>query len=91
LAFKKSLAGKPRPAPINGFTPDERFFISFAQVYRNLTTPETLRRRLENDEHSPMEFRVIGPLSDFAPFHEIFGVKPGDRMWTPLDRRPAIW
>jgi len=90
-AFKKSLAAKPRPALIDGFTPEQRFFIGFAQIYRQIYTPESLRRTLESNSHSPMEYRVIGPLADFPPFHEIFGCRRGDPMRPADEPRPAVW
>jgi len=90
-AFKKSLAGKPRASLIDGFSPEQRFFISFAQLYREIDTPEYRRRRLEGDNHSPSKYRVIGPLANFAPFHEIFGCQKGDPMRPADEPRPAIW
>ena len=91
LAFQKSLEGKPRPAAIDGYSPEQRFFISFAQLYRQISRPEYQRKMLIEDVHSPFPYRVLGPLANFPPFHEIFGCKTGDKMWIPVERRPAIW
>jgi putative endopeptidase len=90
-AFERSLGANPQPGTIDGFTPRQRFFIAFAQLYREITTPEFLRRRLESDSHSPMEYRVIGPLANFPPFQEAFGCRPGDPMRPADEPRPAIW
>jgi predicted metalloendopeptidase len=90
LAYKLSLDGKEAPV-IDGLTGDQRFFIGFAQIWRAKERDESLRRRVMTNPHSPSEFRANGPLRNFTPFYEIFGVKEGDGMWLPPDQRVSIW
>ncbi len=90
-AFENTLKGKPRPKDIDGFTPEQRFFLAWAQMWRENDRPQALRQRLIVDPHSPNELRCNGPLSDFPPFYEAFGVKPGDPMYRPDSLRAKIW
>ncbi len=90
-AFENTLKGKPRPAKIDGFTPEQRFFLAWAQMWRENDRPQALRQRLIVDPHSPNEFRCNGPLSNFPPFYEAFGCKPGDPMYRSADTRAKIW
>src|SRR5205085_7695277 len=78
LAFQKSLEGKPSPPSVDGFTPEQRFFLSFAQNWRRNTRPEAVRLMLQTDPHSPPRFRVLGPLSNMPEFFQAFVCKPGD-------------
>jgi len=79
-AFKKSLEGKPRPANINGFTPEQRFFLGWGQVWSENDRPEYKRLLVQSDPHSISEFRVNGPLSNMPQFAEAFACKVGDKM-----------
>lgn len=90
-AFEKTLKGKPRPPKIDGFTPEQRFFLAWAQMWRENDRPEALRQRIIVDPHSPNEYRCNGPLSDFPPFYEAWGVKPGDGMFRADSVRAKIW
>ncbi len=90
-AFENTLKGKPSPRKIDGFTPEQRFFLAWAQMWRENDRPQALRQRLIVDPHSPNEFRCNGPLSDFPPFYEAFGVKPGDPMYRADSVRAKIW
>ena len=85
-----SLQGKEQKK-IDGFTPQQRFFIGFAQVWRANTRPEYLRQQVLTDPHSPAKFRVLGPLSNMPQFYEAFGVKPGDAMYRNDSIRVKIW
>jgi len=89
-AFQKSLAGK-RPAKIDGFTPEQRFFLAYAQVWRTSARDEFLRRQVLTDPHSPAEFRVNGPLSNMPEFFKAFGCKEGDKMVRPAKDRAKVW
>jgi putative endopeptidase len=89
-ALQKALKGKPR-APIDGFTPEQRFFLSYAQIWRNNIRPEALKLRLNTDTHSPGNFRCIGPLSNMPEFAQAFGLKEGDAMVRPAAERAKIW
>ena len=76
---------------IDGFTPAQRFFLSFANVWKNKTREQTQMIRLKTDPHSPAKYRVIGPLSNFPAFWKAFNVKPGDKMERPADKLVKIW
>ena len=89
-AFKKTPQGKGN-AKINGFTPDQRFFLSWAQVWRSNVTDEAVALRINTDPHSPGMYRCNGPLTNFKPFYDAFGVKEGDGMWKPESERVLIW
>ncbi len=79
-ALQKSWARDGKPEIEDGFTPEQRFFISWAQIWRVNFTDDELRNRIETDYHSPGMFRANGPLSNFNPFFTAFGVKEGDKM-----------
>ena len=76
---------------IDGFTPTQRFFLSYAQVWENSIRDEALRMRIKTDPHSLGKFRVNCPLSNLPEFWEAFGVKPGDGMRMPDDKIVKIW
>ena len=90
-AFEKSLAGKPRPADVNGFTPEQQFFISWGQSRGDEIRPETQRQMVLTDPHPIGKYRVIGPLSNFHEFQRAFGCKAGDAMVRPAENRCEIW
>jgi putative endopeptidase len=90
-ALEKALAEKGRPPNIDGFTPEQRFFLAFAQIWRSNTTPEAARLRINTDPHSPGEWRTNGPMSNMPEFAAAFGCKPGDPMVRPDAVRPVIW
>jgi putative endopeptidase len=79
-AFKMSLQGKPRPANIDGFTPEQRFFLGWAQVWAAKGTPEAERLQVNGDPHALPRWRVNGPLSNLPQFAEAFACKKGDAM-----------
>lgn len=89
LAFQKSLEGKPRPANIDGFTPEQRFFLGYGQVWATKATPEFERRQVLSDEHSNEKYRVNGPLSNIPQFAAAFSCK----IPSPMVRKEAcrIW
>ncbi len=89
-AFKMTKQGQDT-TKIDGFTPDQRFFISFAQIWRSKEKPEYMRMLINVDPHSPPMYRVNGPLMNFAPFYTAFNVQPGDKMYVPEDKRIKIW
>ncbi|HWS89472.1 MAG TPA: M13 family metallopeptidase [Pyrinomonadaceae bacterium] len=90
-AYKKSLEGKPRPKAIAGFTPEQRFFLGWAQVWSQNIRPEAARQRVATDSHPLGQFRVNGPLSNMPQFAEAFQCKAGDAMVRPADKRCQIW
>jgi len=89
-AFKNTPEGKSN-TKIDGLTPDQRFFLSFAQVWRIKNTDETMRMRIQVDPHSPEMYRVNGPLSNMPAFYDAFGIKPGDKMYRAEKDRVHIW
>jgi putative endopeptidase len=89
-AYQRSLQNKSR-TNIDGFTPEQRFFIGFGQVWRGHARNEFLRQQVVTDPHSPARFRVIGTLSNMPQFYQAFGVKKGDGMWLADSTRAKIW
>lgn len=79
-AFKRSIQGKPRPANTDGFTPEQRFFLGWAQVWAAKSTPEAERVQVATDPHALPKWRVNGPLSNMPQFREAFGCKAGQPM-----------
>jgi putative endopeptidase len=77
--------------PIGGLTPEQRFFLSYARVWRMNSTPEYLRLIVNSDPHSPAQFRVIGPLSNLDEFAEAFGVSDGSAAIRPASERAKVW
>ena len=89
-ALQRSLKGKERKL-IDGFTPEQRFFLSWAQVWRTNIRDNEAKRRVEVDPHAPGRFRSIGPLVNLQEFYDAFGIKEGDPMWIPPEKRAKIW
>ncbi|MCW3076174.1 MAG: peptidase [Bacteroidetes bacterium] len=89
-AYKKSLGGKPSPK-IKGLTGEQRFFIAWAQGWKQQTRDAEMKRLLTVDYHSPAYFRAFAPLSNMKEFYETFGVKEGDKLFTPESQRVEIW
>jgi endothelin-converting enzyme/putative endopeptidase len=76
---------------IDGYTGDQRFFLAWAQLWRNLTGEGEERRRNAVDPHSPGEFRVNGVVKNVDAWYDAFGVKPGDKLYLPPEKRVRIW
>jgi putative endopeptidase len=89
-AFKKTKQGQSNEL-IDGFTPDQRFFLSWAQVWRTKATDKMALQLIETDPHSPGEWRCNGPLSMFEPFYKAFNVKEDNKMYVPVDKRAKVW
>jgi putative endopeptidase len=79
-AYMKSLEGKPRPADIDGFTPEQRFFLGWAQVWAAKGTDESVRLQVQTDSHALPRWRVNGPMSNMPQFAKAFGCKEGSQM-----------
>ena len=91
-ALERALAKNPSKRKlIDGFTPEQRFFISFAQIWRTNTRPAEAQRLVTVDPHSPGQFRAYGPLLNVNEFYEAFHIPPGSPMWLPPDKRAVIW
>jgi len=89
-AFKNTPEGKS-DTKIDGFTPDQRFFLSFAQVWRVKDRDETMRMRISGDPHSPEMYRVNGPLYNMPAFYKAFNIQPGDKLYRPENERVNVW
>jgi putative endopeptidase len=91
-AYKLSLEGKEMPKPIDGFTNFQRFFLSYGQVWRNNMRDAELRKRVKIDEHSPSKVRINGVVYNMPEFYAAFqNIKPGDKLFRPVEQRPVIW
>lgn len=90
-ALQTVLARKGRPGLIEGYTPEQRFFIAYAQGWRVHTRPEALRNRVTVDPHAPERWRVNGPVSNMPSFAAAFHCKPGDPMVRAAALVPHIW
>jgi len=89
-AFKLTEQGQSA-TKLDGFTPDQRFFISIARIWRVKTRDEFLRMYVNTNPHSPAKWRVNGPLMNFTPFYKAFNVQPGDKMYKPERERITVW
>jgi putative endopeptidase len=89
-AFKLTEQGQGNEK-LDGFTPDQRFFISIARIWRVKTRDEFLRMYVNTNSHSPAKWRVNGPLMNFTPFYNAFNVQPGDKMYKPEEERITVW
>ncbi|WP_324671752.1 M13 family metallopeptidase [Hymenobacter sp. GOD-10R] len=89
-AFMKTPQAKAGKS-IDGFTPEQRFFLNFAQIWRVNQRPEAMRQQMQTDPHSPGQYRTIGPLQNMPEFHKAFGCKEGDKMVRSGDMRAKIW
>ncbi|UBM63259.1 M13 family metallopeptidase [Candidatus Sulfidibacterium hydrothermale] len=89
-AYQMALNGK-KPPVIDGFTGTQRFFIAYAQVWRQNIRPQELAKRLKTDVHSPGEARVNIPPFNMDVFIKAFDIKPGDKLYIPPKDRAYIW
>jgi predicted metalloendopeptidase len=92
-ALQKALDKNPgsRDKKIDGFTPEQRFFLSFATIWKTKQRDEDLKLRLNTDPHSPAQYRVNGPLSDLSEFQKTFNIPDGSPMVRAADKRVNIW
>lgn len=89
-AFKLTEQSKDT-TKLDGFTPDQRFFISIARIWRVKTRDAYMRMYVNTNPHSPAKWRVNGPLMNFTPFYNAFDVQPGDKMFKPEKERITVW
>lgn len=89
-ALVNSLRGK-ETTKIDGFTPEQRFFLSWAQVWRRNNRPEQLRLQVKTDPHSPSEFRTNGPMANMQEWYDAFACSPDGKMYLAADKRAKIW
>ena len=76
---------------LEGFTPQQRFFLNYAKIWRSNTRSKEILNRLVTDPHSPPEFRVNGVVTNLVEFYKAFGVKETDKLWKPENERISIW
>lgn len=88
-AYKKSIEGKERPADIDGFSPEQRVFLGWAQVWQTSSTDAAMRNQVQTDYHSPAHYRVIGPMSNMKEFEEAWGC--AGEMSRPDSAKITIW
>lgn len=89
-AFQKTSEAN-KDTIIDGLTPDQRFFMAYAQEWRSKLRPQTLLWLINGNGHAPGKFRTNGPLSNMPAFYKAFNVKPGDGMYRPDSLRVKIW
>jgi predicted metalloendopeptidase len=89
-AYRLSLGGRPAPV-IDGLGGEQRFFMGWAQRRRGNYRDKELIRIIKSDEHAPPAVRAVAPLMNLEAFCQAFGIKPGDRMYLPPERRVRIW
>jgi len=91
-ALQRALAKDPsKRKKIDGFTPEQRFFISLAQIWRTNIREAEARRLVTVDPHSPGQFRAIGPHVNLQEFYDAFDIKSGSAMWREPELRAKIW
>jgi len=91
-ALERALTKEPsQRRNVDGLTPEQRFFISFAQIWRTNWRADALRRLITTNEHSPGQFRAIGPEENFQPFYDAFGIREGAPLWRAPALRAVIW
>ncbi len=90
-ALQIALAKSGRPDYIDGLTPEQRFFASYARVWRNNITPEGLEKQIKTDPHSPAEWRVNGALINISEFHEAYTISANSKLFLPPEQRAQVW
>ena len=91
LAYQKSLEGKPRPADVDGFTPEQQFFIAWGQFRGDEIRPEAARLMVQSDPHPIAKYRVIGPLSNLPEFQKAWSCKADAAMVRAEGKRCEVW
>lgn len=92
-AFKKTAQGKSsgKKSQIDGFSPDQRFFLSWAQIWRVNMLPEQQAQQIMTDPHAPGQYRCNGPVSNITAWYQAFNIQPGDRMYKKPEDRIKVW
>ena len=85
------LKNNPRPALIDGFTPEQRFFISWTTVWRTKSRDEAIKNQVKTDPHSPGMYRAYVPIQNVDAFYDAFAIKKGDGMYIEPSKRVKIW
>lgn len=90
-ALQMYLKDKGNPGKIDGYTPEQRFFLSWATVWRTLSTDKYMSNQVKTDPHSPGFFRSFGPLVNTDAFYKVFDLKEGDKLYKKPEERIKIW
>lgn len=90
-ALQMYLKDHGNPGLIDGFTQNQRFFLSWATIWRTKTTDQALTNQVKTDPHSPGYYRALGPVENVDAFYDAFDVKPTDKMFKAKDKRIVIW
>ncbi len=89
--LQRHLAQQGDPGPIDGFTQNQRFFISWASIWRTKYRDEALKNQINTDPHSPGMYRAVGPAVNMLAFYDAFGIGEGDAHYRPDSVRVKIW
>ncbi|MGC4128469.1 MAG: M13 family metallopeptidase [Bergeyella sp.] len=90
-ALQMYLKDHGNPGEISGYTQNQRFFLSWATVWRTKSTEKYMTNQVKTDPHSPGYFRSFAPLLNVDAFHEAFDIKPGDKHYVAPENRIKIW
>jgi len=90
-ALQMYLKDKGEPGKIDGFTQQQRFFLSWATIWRTKTTEAFVVNQVKTDPHSPAQYRAVGPLVNVDAFYEAFDIREGDKLFVPKETRIVIW
>ena len=91
LALQKAMAENPLGKDEHGFTPEQRFFLSYANVWADNTRDEQIRLQTKSDPHSLGRWRVNAALPHISMWYDAFGVKEGDALYLPVEKSASIW
>ncbi len=89
-AYKNRMASEPL-SDVEGFTPDQRFYLAYARVWACNSTPEYTAMLVNSDVHSPARLRVMAALPMIDTWYEAFGILPTDKMFIPKEKRALVW
>ncbi len=90
-ALQLDLAKNGNPGKIDGFTPEQRFFLSWGTIWRTKTRDEALKTQVKTDPHAPGMYRATVPIRNVDVFYQAFDIKEGDKMFLAPDQRVKIW
>ena len=89
-AYKNRMVSEPL-GDVDGFTPDQRFYLAYARVWACNSTPEYIAMLVNSDVHSPARLRVMAALPMIDTWYEAFGIQPTDKMFIPKEKRALVW
>ena len=91
IAYQAYQLASKETEPIDGFTPDQRFYLAYAHLWASNVRDKEILRLTKEDVHSLGRFRVLGPLRNLPAFYQAFNIKEGDYMYLPENERAVIW